>query len=48
MKKLDEYFDIELAEIAGKLYQQLMMIQADIQAVSQEIQKRKSKVEEKK
>lgn len=44
-KPLSEYTDIELAEIQGQSYQQLIQTQGNLVAINQEIQKRKKPAE---
>jgi hypothetical protein len=40
-KKIDEFTDLELAELQGASYNELMRVQANLQAINQEILKRK-------
>lgn len=40
-KNIGDFSDLELAEISGKLYTDLMQIQGNLQAINQEIQRRK-------
>lgn len=47
-KSLNEYTDLELAEISGQVYQQLMSVQQNLIAINGEIQNRKSDIKPKK
>jgi len=40
MKQLNEMSDLELGKVSGQLYQELMRIQSNILAVSQEMERR--------
>ena len=40
-KKIEDFSDLELAEISGQLYTEFMRIQANLQAVNSEIARRK-------
>jgi len=42
-KKIEDYTDLELAELSGQLYTQLMTIQQNLMTINQEIRKRKPK-----
>ena len=41
-KKIEDFTDLELAELQGQVYQQLIQAQGNLQAINQEIQRRKS------
>ena len=47
-KKIEDFEDLELAEAQGNMFVQLMQIQANLQVVGAEIQKRKVEPEVKK
>ena len=48
-KKIEEYSDLELAELQGATYNELMRAQANLQVIIQEINRRKpvEKIEKK-
>jgi hypothetical protein len=41
-KDISTMSDLELAELSGQIYQQLITVQQNLQVITQEIQKRKS------
>ena len=41
-KDVKDFTDLELGELQGNLYQDLMRVQTNLMAISQEIQRRKS------
>jgi len=45
-KMITEYSDLELAELQGSSYNELMRIQANLQAINQEIARRKPETKE--